>query len=102
MSLKTRAQQHRQQVQQRQTSGEAETLTPGAPTQLFAWPRWGIVDNEICEILGVGDMPGNSPGFLCTEVATGDTAMVPISEVRSFPDYRTALQALGSLTTAGR
>jgi hypothetical protein len=66
------------------------TDTPTTPT-LFPQMRYGIVDGEIVEVHGQGDIPGMSPVLWVSGINDGVYTPVPITDCQQFS---TASQAL--------
>lgn len=86
------------QLEQRQGGGKGSTATQEqsskTPVTLFSEPRpFGIVDGELVEILGVTDIPGMSPAYICSD-EQGWSAPVPFRETRIFTNPRHALGVL--------
>jgi hypothetical protein len=103
MSLKSRAQQHGQQIQNRQP-GTVETGVGPSPIALFpCGPQWAIVDGERVTALGFTDIPGMSLAVICTDPEGGYLAPVPYSDVRLFTELTpAALEALQATRLAPR
>jgi len=80
MSLRTRQQQQQgQQGETFQGSNPQQQRATWAPP--YSIPIHGLVDGEPVRILQIGDMPGQSPVYLCVD-EDGNSAPVKLADVQ--------------------
>ena len=88
MGMQERAQRFAEQEHNNQQQGKSQVLSEFRPS------RWGIVDQQLVEVLGTQETPGMSLTALCSDPITGHTAPVSLREARIFATPGQALQIL--------
>lgn len=83
MTLRARnqEQQQGQGFDQSQGKGKGQKRRKASWAPPYQTPIHGLVDGEPVRILQIGDMPGQSPVYLCVD-EDGNSAPVKLSEVQ--------------------